>query len=124
MPYFTSYVLVFASSLLLLSACQSTSAPVQTPPPVEEPEPQPSELSVTLSASVTEGEAPLTVAFEAEADGYTPDFIWEFGDGSEILFSEPEQTHTYREAGRYTASVSVGGSEDLVSDTVTITVRE
>lgn len=70
-----------------------------------------------------EGDAPLTVTFEAEANGYTPDFRWEFGDGSEILFSGTSETTTTAKRAA-SALVSIDGSKDLVSDTVTITVGE
>lgn len=112
------HLVLLIASLFLLSACERTVTPV---PPDPEPEP---DLSVSLSASVTEGPAPLEVTFEAEATGYTPDYRWDFGDGSEILFDSAVQTHVYETAGTYTASVRVGGSEDYDEDTVTVTVTQ
>lgn len=108
-------VLLLTSSLLL-SACNRDEPPVT-------PGPEP-ELSVSLTASVTEGPAPLEVSFQAEATGYTPDYRWDFGDGSEALFGVATQTHVYETPGTYTASVRVGGSEDYDEDTAVITVTE
>jgi PKD repeat protein len=107
-------------SLLLgaLVACRTDDA---TPQPPEPPE-TPGELSVSLEATPLEGAAPLSVTFSASATGYTPDYLWDFGDG-EGGYDAATVTHTYTEPGAYTASVSVGSSEDLVSDEVQITVR-
>lgn len=111
---------LIALSLLLgaLVACRTDDA---TPQPPEPPE-APGELSVSLEATPLEGVTPLSVTFSASATGYTPDYLWNFGDGAS-RYDAATVTHTYTEPGRYTASVSVGSSEDLISDEVEITVR-
>lgn len=70
-----------------------------------------------ISADVTSGPAPLSVAFSA-AGSYDPDgsignIEWDFGDGSFTSFGSPA-FHTYTAEGTYTATVTVfdgrGGS--------------
>ena len=71
----------------------------------------------TLTASPRSGPAPLTVRFDAsgssDPDGQTLTFEWDFGDGI-MAPSGSVQTHTYQNAGRFTARVTVrdgaGGS--------------
>jgi len=81
--------------------------------------------AVAASASVTSGEAPLDVAFAADAsdDGSSLSYAWEFGDGATSTAANP--VHTYAGAGTFTARVTVtddGGQ--TAADTVTITVAE
>jgi glucose/arabinose dehydrogenase len=69
--------------------------------------------TATLTASPRSGPAPLTVRFDAsgsaDPDGQTLTFEWDFGDG--ILASGGAvQTHTYQNAGRFTARVTVRDS--------------
>ncbi|AXK36996.1 PKD domain-containing protein [Streptomyces armeniacus] len=59
------------------------------------------------SADVTNGQAPLDVAFSAkgtDADGDELTYSWDFGDGSTGEGTEP--THTYQENGTYSATVT------------------
>ena len=108
----------------LLVACQ-TEQPVTpaNPNPVPEPTDPATELSISLDAIPLEGAAPLAVTFQATATGYTPDYLWNFGDGSDPVYGEATLSHTYRAPGRYTATVSIGSSEELSEDAVTLTVR-
>jgi glucose/arabinose dehydrogenase/PKD repeat protein len=73
--------------------------------------------TATLTASPRSGPAPLTVRFDAsgssDPDGQTLSFEWDFGDGI-MAPNGSVQTHTYQNAGRFTARVTVrdgaGGS--------------
>ncbi|MFF5217139.1 ThuA domain-containing protein [Micromonospora sp. NPDC000442] len=61
------------------------------------------------SAEPTSGQAPLTVAFSSagsrDPDGGTLGYAWTFGDGGTSTEANP--THTYAEAGNYTAQLTV-----------------
>ena len=64
--------------------------------------------AVDLNANAATGTAPLTVSFSAEADDPDGDalaYLWDFGDGT--ISGENPASHLYREAGTYTASVTV-----------------
>ena len=70
-----------------------------------------------LTASPRSGPAPLTVRFDAsgssDPDGQSLSFEWDFGDGITAA-GDPVEAHTYPNAGRFTARVTVrdgrGGS--------------
>ncbi|MCH8541585.1 MAG: PKD domain-containing protein [Opitutales bacterium] len=77
-----------------------------------------------LSASPNQGEAPLTVDFDAsgstDPDGHSLSYTWDFGDGSAPV-TGATASHTYTEQGAYFASVSVedghggvGGAVQLI----------
>jgi PKD repeat protein/glucose/arabinose dehydrogenase len=77
-----------------------------------------------LSADRTDGPTPLTVNFSSEgsldedqADSIR--FEWDFGDGSAKSI-EPNPTHTYTTAGRYTAVLTVYDSSGKKSSTSTV----
>ncbi|MDG4768077.1 ThuA domain-containing protein [Solwaraspora sp. WMMD406] len=61
------------------------------------------------TANPTSGPAPLTVEFSSEGsrdpDGGTLTYAWTFGDGG--TSDEANPTHTYAEAGNYTAQLTV-----------------
>ena len=66
--------------------------------------------TVQARADRTGGNAPLTVGFSAQAND--PDgpesaitYLWDFGDGGANAFGR-NATHTYREPGTYTATVT------------------
>jgi PKD repeat protein len=85
-------------------------------------------LTVDAITNGTEGEAPATFIFEADAFGGTEPYtiIWDFDDDSVVEESE-EQTilHTFDEAGTYNVTVDVEDSEEqIASDSVEITVEE
>jgi PKD repeat protein len=100
---------------------------------VTEPEEEvvPGDITARLSASVTEGETPLLVAFDASASTYTeggaiiaPEYTFVFGDGQQSPpQSSPQIEHTYEAAGTFKAKVIVkDGSENVaVSEPVVIT---
>ncbi len=80
---------------------------------------------VSLSASPTEGAAPLTVSFKADAsdpEGDMLTYTWDFGNG-ERADGNTSRTVTYREHGSYTAVVTVsdGSSQTLAHAEVKVT---
>jgi len=78
------------------------------------------------SASPTSGDAPLSVQFSA-AGSYDPDgsitaWQWDFGDNSSSTLENP--SHTYQNAGSYTAWLTVTDNNSATgTDQVTITVH-
>jgi PKD repeat protein len=76
---------------------------------------------VTAKADVTEGNAPLTVHFSAEAtdpDGKVIEYVWTFGDGTfsynpnggpgkEPFYHNPKPVKTFANPGLYTAYLTV-----------------
>lgn len=79
-------------------------------------------LSVTISASVTEGPVPLEVSFTAEVRGGTAaSYTWDFGDGATSTEANP--MHTFTTEGTYTVKLVVTGSDgSSASAEKTITV--
>jgi PKD repeat protein len=85
-----------------------------------------------FSASVTSGEAPLTVTFIDESTGSSNEWKWNFGDGSPTIdgttsaYKNP--THTYIKAGIYdvkeTAINSAGKNTKTKSSYITVTAPE
>ena len=66
----------------------------------------------SLSASPTQGFAPLTVSFSgsgsSDADGSVVSYTFSFGDGSaDVTQSSPTIQHTYNNAGDYFATLTV-----------------
>lgn len=101
-----------------LQGTQATTAPVTvtvtSPPP----------LQVSISANPTSGEAPLTVSFTSTVTGgvapYT--YSWSFGEAGA---SDPgaNPSHTYQNAGTFTASLTVTDSQNTVEiATTSVTV--
>ena len=92
-----------------------------TPPPPENAPP-----TVALEADKTEGTVPLDVSFSATAsdpNGDTLSYTWDFGDGVTVATGST-QTHTYTDAGTFTATVIVadgrgGSAQDSVKITTT-----
>ena len=75
-----------------------------------------------FTPSITEGPAPLTVAFTNESVGEITSQTWDFGDGASS--EELSPTRIYTAAGDYTVRLTVtgpGGSDDEMS---TIIVHE
>lgn len=87
-------------------------APPAPEPPEEPAPPANTPPKVTLSATPVEGSTPLSVSFSArasDAEGDELTYLWDFGDGTIAGGSKPK--HTYREAGEYSASVTVNDGE-------------
>ncbi len=97
---------------LTLTACDLFGGP--TPQPLEPTPPTPQR--VTLSASQTEGEVPLTVTFSAEASPAAGVFSWVVGGAVQVETSSTLTT-TFERSGIYVVSVSAGGASDSVTVT-------
>ncbi|MFN8628324.1 MAG: PKD domain-containing protein [Candidatus Binatia bacterium] len=105
------------------SSAGGAAIPRKGPP---EPAENDGDCIVVADADPDYGPPPLKVTFSAEAECNVgqPTFQWNFGDGS-APSSETNPTHTYAQAGDYTASVVIatpGGA--TASDEVDITVEE
>ncbi len=72
-----------------------------------------SSLVATATASVLQGTAPLTVAFQVTATGGNPpyQYSWDFGDSS-LNSTLVDPTHRFQSAGVYTVTVTVTDSHD------------
>jgi plastocyanin len=82
-------------------------------------------LSVAISASVTEGPAPLEVSFTAEVQGTAASYNWDFGDGATSTEANP--THTFTTEGTYTVKLVVTGSDGSTASaekTITVTAPQ
>lgn len=81
--------------------------------------------TVSLSATPTNGTAPLQVAFNVtaqDADGTIQNCLLNFGDGTSSIEMNP--THTYSNSGNYTAKVEVTDNAGAkASDSRIITVN-
>jgi glucose/arabinose dehydrogenase len=82
---------------------------------------------VDLDASVTSGQGPLTVDFDASGSTHPNDlalsFAWDFEDDGTFVAGDATASHTYTEDGQYAARVQVTDSSGRVSlASVTITV--
>ncbi|MDX2189392.1 MAG: Ig-like domain-containing protein, partial [Bacteroidota bacterium] len=83
-----------------------------------------SKPTAVLNASVTTGNAPLTVTFNTNgsSDPNSGDFIlgydWDFGDGSPKEVSNAP-SHTFNSVGNYTVTLRVMDNNNLYSDPVT-----
>jgi PKD repeat protein len=87
-------------------------------------------LTAIITSDDTEGVAPATFEFEAEATGGTEPYTisWDFGDGSsEESDDEDDETveHTFDVAGTYNVDLTViDSSGRTASDSMSITVEE
>ena len=74
-------------------------------------EPQGTEpvLSTAFTADVTEGVAPLTVAFTDRTIGGPEEWFWEFGDGTTSTKQHP--VHTYTTAGTCSVCLTVANAD-------------
>jgi glucose/arabinose dehydrogenase/PKD repeat protein len=79
--------------------------------------------TASMTASPTNGAAPLTVNFNGSAssdpDGDPLTWLWDFGDGQTATTSVPTTSHTYA-AGNYTATLRVRDSKGATSAPVTV----
>jgi PKD repeat protein len=73
--------------------------------------------TAALAANPTSGPAPLAVAFSgsgsADPDGSIQSYVWDFGDGSSTTGSAV--SHTYTQAGAYTAVLTVTDNSGVTS---------
>src|SRR5439155_3204705 len=96
------------------SNSKSVTIQVSTPPP-----PPP---TANFTANPTSGNAPLTVQFTDQSSGSITSRDWNFGDGSSHS-TALSPSHTYNNAGSYTATLTVTGSGGSNSKSVTIQVN-
>lgn len=80
----------------------------------------------SFSASPVEGDYPLTVNFTNTTTGKMPDYLWDFGDGTNSTLKNPN--HIYSIAGVYTVTLtatnSAGSDTFTETDLITITIPE
>lgn len=86
-------------------------------------------ITAVLTADPIQGQAPLSVIFDASGSTYPNGEItayrWDFGDGTPTKIGPPEMTHQFTQIGMYTAKVTVIGSDNTTSIAEKIiTVRE
>ncbi len=82
--------------------------------------------TVAITASTTNGEAPLPVSFDStvtDADGDEPvTYAWDFGDGATSTQADP--SHTYTTPGKYVVSLTATDTRGAkATRTTEITVR-
>lgn len=110
---------LFSAFALVTSAC------------VEEPPPADNNLApqAVITATPTSGNVPLTVEFDADGsadpDGTIANYEWDFGDGSptESGAAATTATHTYTEAGTFTAKLTVKdnkGKKGTATEVITV----
>ncbi|WFN35224.1 right-handed parallel beta-helix repeat-containing protein [Methanogenium sp. S4BF] len=66
-------------------------------------------LSAAFAADVTEGAAPLTVAFTDRSTGGPEEWFWDFGDGT--TSTEQHPVHTYATTGTCTVCLTVTNAD-------------
>ncbi len=90
-----------------------TDTPPILPPP-----------SAAFTVTPTSGEAPLSVSFDASASsGEIASYSWAFGDGGTGVGGNA--THTYQEAGNYTATLTIADASGVTdTSSVGISVAE
>jgi PKD repeat protein len=108
----------FTATLTVANSAGQTSSVSHTITVTNAPQP----VSARLSASPTSGQAPLTVQFTDQSTGPVVSGSWNFGDGSSSATTNP--SHTYNNAGTFTATLTVtgsGGQTSSASQTITVT---
>ncbi len=104
-----TYLVSVRASKDAQTATASVNVNVSAPPAPPPVAPENGAPTVTLKASRTAGKAPLEINFSAVAtdpNGDALSYTWNFGDG-QTTSGDPVQTHTFTEAGAYTAAVTV-----------------
>ena len=79
-----------------------------------------------LQARPTAGALPLVVSFDgsgsSDPEGGRLTYLWDFGDGTVVSGDESRATHTYRRAGRYTATLRVRDGRGATSPPETVSI--
>jgi PKD repeat protein len=91
------------------NAQQTTSITVDAPP------------VAIFSAYPTEGQQPLPVGFTNQSTGNITSYFWTFGYGSNSS-SDRNPSHTFRDSGTYTVTLTVIGPGGSSTSTTSITV--
>lgn len=94
-------ILVFSTSILLLSSCSQ--------PPVAK-----------FSANTPEGTAPVTVQFTNSSTN-AEKYLWDFGDGN--TSNEAAPSHEYKRGGEYTVKLTARKGDEKSASTATITIK-
>jgi hypothetical protein len=131
-------ILAFVLTISGCEGCRRESAPPAPAPPAQAPAapaagapeaaaPAPAEEDdciVIVDANPDYGPPPLAVEFTAEAECTRgqPTYKWEFGDGGTSTDTNP--SHTYANAGDFTAVVTVTAGTATATDEIDITVEE
>lgn len=86
----------------------------------------PSPPIASLTARPTAGALPLVVSFDASSssdpDGGPLTYLWDFGDGASATTTAPRVSHTYRRAGRHTATLRVRDAGGATSAPETVVI--
>jgi len=84
----------------------------------------PAPLAATSSAAPTSGTPPLTVNLTGSASGGTAPYTysWSFGDGSAVSANQ-NPTHTFAQAGTYSAVLTVTDSASATAQATPITIN-
>ena len=80
-----------------------------------------SDIKANFTASPTSGPTPLTVTFNDNSTGTISSWSWNFGDGGSSTSQNP--THTYSNAGIYTAILTISNGAQSSSQSTTITAN-
>lgn len=82
--------------------------------------------TAAMRARPTAGTLPLVVAFDgsgsSDPEGGRLTYLWDFGDGTSITGAESTITHTYRRAGRFTATLRVRDVRGATSAAETVSI--
>jgi len=74
-------------------------------------------LHAAFKASVTNGQAPMTVQFTDSSTGGFTQRVWDFGDGTKTDTVSQNPSHTYVLANTYTAKLTISGPAPRVAST-------
>ena len=113
------FCIVLIISIPFLKGCGGSSGSDSADTQTDQEAPQ-----AQLTASADSGSAPFSVTFDAsdstDADGSIATYAWDFGDGE--TGSAVSATHTYTDAGTYTAKVTVT-DDDGLSDSASLDIN-
>ena len=106
------FFIVLIISIVFLNSCGGGGGGDSTPAETTQQAPE-----AQISASTAQGSVPLSVTFDGTAstdDGSIATYAWDFGDGETA--DTATITHTYADAGTYTAKLTVTDNDGLSDD--------